>query len=233
MSQHVTAGIEDRYFRSTIGSQGALVQSPAVSSRPLSLRYLARTEQPEYGIGGFLEYVSNLDGGRANDDTSYNAARAGARRGWDAFRYGLDANYAFGRGWSFVGRLRGQEANQPLIPGEQFGLGGVASVRGLRERETSGDKGAFVNLELHAPAWNTISPFAFYDAGWRGHVTPVAGLPDSDSAASVGIGARWSWEKRLEVSATIASVLNGVSLGTSPATDSGHAKLNFSLFYRF
>jgi len=47
------------------------------------------------------------------------------------------------------------------------------------------------------------------------------------------VGARWSWEKRLEVSATIASVLNGVSLGTSPATDSGHAKLNFSLFYRF
>jgi len=47
------------------------------------------------------------------------------------------------------------------------------------------------------------------------------------------VGARWSWEKRLEVSATIASVLNGVSLGTAPATDSGHAKLNFSLFYRF
>jgi len=27
--------------------------------------------------------------------------------------------------------------------------------------------------------------------------------------------------------------VNGVSLGTSPATDSGHTKLNFSLFYRF
>jgi hypothetical protein len=49
----------------------------------------------------------------------------------------------------------------------------------------------------------------------------------------VGIGARWSWEKRLEVSATLATVLNGVSLGTSPATDSGHTKLNFALFYRF
>ncbi len=233
MSQHVTAGIEDRYFKSTIGSQGAAVQSPAVSSRPLSLRYQARAEQPGFGIGGFLEYLVNLDGGRANDDTSYNNARTGARRGWDAFRYGLDANYAFG-GWNFVGRLRGQEANEPLIPGEQFGLGGVASVRGLRERETSGDKGTFINLELHAPAWeNGISPFLFYDAGWRKHVTPVAGLPTSDSVASVGVGARWSWEKKLEVSATIASVLNGVSLGTSPATDSGHTKLNFSLFYRF
>ena len=233
MSHNVTAGFEDRYFKSDIGLQGAPAQSPAVGSRPLSLRYLARAEQPEYGIGGFLEYVVNLDGGRGNDDVSYNAARAGARRGWDAFRYGLDATYAFGGGWSFVGRLRGQEANQPLIPGEQFGLGGVGSVRGLRERETSGDKGTFVNLEVHAPAWNDISPFAFYDAGWRKHVTPVAGLPTSDSVASVGIGARWSWERKLEVSATIATVVNGVSLGTSPATDSGHSKLNFSIFYRF
>ena len=233
MAHQLVAGFEDRYFKSTIGSVGTPVQSPAVSSRPLSLRYQARAEQPEHGIGGFLEYVANLDGGRANDDASYNAARAGARRGWNAFRYGLDANYSSGGGWSFVGRLRGQEASEPLIPGEQFGIGGVASVRGLRERETSGDKGAFINLELHTPMWNGISPFFFYDAGWRKHVTPVAGIPTSDSASSIGIGARWSWEKRLEVNATIATVLNGVSLGTAPATDSGHTKFNFALFYRF
>ncbi|MBI2752993.1 MAG: hypothetical protein HYX46_05710 [Betaproteobacteria bacterium] len=69
------------------------------------------------------------------------------------------------------------------------------------------------------------------DAGWRRYVTPVAGLPNAESVASVSAG--WSWERQLEVSVTFASVLNGVSLGTSPATDSGHAKLNFSLFYRF
>jgi hemolysin activation/secretion protein len=233
MAHHLTLGIEDRYFKSTVGTAGALVQSPAVSSRPVALRYTARAEQPEYGIGGFLEYVANVDGGRANDDVSYNNARAGASRHWDAFRYGLDANYSLGGGWNLVGRLRGQEANEPLIPGEQFGIGGVASVRGLREREMSGDKGAFINLELHTPAWNGILPFFFYDAGWRKYVTPVAGIPQSDSASSVGIGARWTWEKRLEVSATIATVLNGVSLGTASATDSGHTKLNFSLFYRF
>ena len=233
MSHNVTLGIEDRYFKSTVGAAGALIQSPAVSSRPVSLRYTARAEQPEYGIGGFIEYVANVGGGRANDDVSYTNARAGASRNWDAFRFGLDANYSFRGGWNLVGRLRGQEASEPLIPGEQFGIGGVASVRGLREREMSGDKGAFINVELHTPAWNGILPFFFYDAGWRKYVTPVAGLPSSDSAASVGVGARWTWEKRLEVSATVATVLNGVSLGTAPATDSGHTKLNFALFYRF
>jgi hemolysin activation/secretion protein len=234
MAHHVTLGIEDRYFRSTIGAAGAAIQSPAVGSRPLSLRYTARAEQPGWGIGGYVEYASNVDGARASDQAAYTAARAGAPKNWDAFRYGLDAVYAFGGGWNFVGRLRGQETSDALIPGEQFGIGGVASVRGLRERETSGDTGAFVNLEVHAPVWNEIHPFAFYDAGWRRHVIPFGGIPTSDHASSLGIGARWSWQKRLEASATIASVLNGVSLGPGvPASDSGHTKLNFSVFYRF
>lgn len=234
VSQHASLGFEDRFFKSDIGFQGAPALNPNVGSRPLSLRYLARAEDIDWGIGGYLEYLVNLDGGRANDDTSYNNARAGARRGWDAWRYGLDANRALGGGWNFVGRLRGQYTNDPLIPGEQFGVGGVSTVRGLRERETTGDRGHVLNLEIHAPAlsWG-ISPFVFYDAGERRHVTPIAGIPTSDSVASVGVGARWSWERQLEVSVTLASVLNSVSLGTAPATDSGHTKFNFSLFYRF
>ena len=234
MMHHITAGIEDRYFKNTVGVTGAPIQSPAVSSRPFALRYTARAEQLEYGIGGFLEYVTNVGGGRAGNDTAYNAARFGASHSWDAFRYGIDANYTFGAGWSAVGRLRGQQANDPLIPGEQFGIGGPFSVRGLRDREIAGDKGYSLNLELYTPGWEGIQPFVFYDAGWRKYVTTVAGIPDSDSASSIGVGARWAWEKKLEVSASLATVLNGVSLGPGVnATDSGHVKLNFALFYRF
>ena len=234
MMQHITLGIEDRYFKSTVGVAGAPIQSPAVSSRPLGLRYTARAEQLDYGIGGFIEYVANLGGGRAGNELDYAAARLGARSGWDAFRYGLDANYAFAKGWAFVGRLRGQEASEPLIPGEQFGLGGPFSLRGLRDREVAGDKGMSLNLELNTPGWEGIQPFLFYDTGWRKYVTPVAGIPDSDSASSIGVGARWAWERKLEVSATLATVLNGVSLGPGVnATDSGHVKLNFAVFYRF
>ena len=234
MMHHITAGIEDRYFKNTVGLTGAPIQSPAVSSRPFALRYTARAEQIEYGVGGYLEYVVNVGGGRAGNDTAYNAARFGANHRWDAFRYGIDANYTFGGGWSAVGRLRGQQANDPLIPGEQFGIGGPFSVRGLRDREVAGDKGYSLNLELHTPGWYGIQPFVFYDAGWRKYVTTVAGIPDSDSASSIGVGARWAWEKQLEVSASLATVLNGVSLGSGVnATDSGHVKLNFAVFYRF
>lgn len=234
VSQHVSLAIDDRFFESDVSFQGTSLPTTTVGSRPLSLRYLARAEEAQWGIGGYGEYLTNIGGGRANDDASYNTARPGAGKNWKAYRYGLDGNYSLGGGWNLVGRFRGQYANEPLIPGEQFGLGGVGSVRGLRERETSGDKGYFVSLEVHAPevGWG-LHPFAFFDAGQRKHLVPVTGVPTSDGASSIGVGARWTWEKTLEVNASLASVLNGVSLGTSPATDSGHIKLNFSVFYRF
>lgn len=234
LNQHVSLGLDSRYFESSVAAGGAAVQTTPVGSRPLALRYLARYEQTGGGIGFYLEYVSNLDGGGSNDEAAYGAARAGAPQKWDAWRYGIDAQYTLAGGWSLVGRLRGQDTRDALIPGEQFGLGGVGSVRGLRERETSGDKGYTINLEAHAPQLESgVTPFLFYDLGRRTYVRPVPGLADSESAASVGVGARWNWLRNLEISATLASVVDGLTLGTTPASDSGHTKLNFSLFYRF
>lgn len=233
LNQQLSLAFDSRYFESDVTS-GGLVQTTPVGSRPLSLRYLARHEQAEGGIGAYLEYVTNLDGGSSNDTTAYNAARTGAIQNWNAWRYGVDAQYTLSGGWSLVGRLRGQHTRDALVPGEQFGLGGVGSVRGLRDRETAGDKGYSVNLEAHAPqlSWG-LTPFVFYDAGRRVHNVAVPGLPSSDSVASAGVGARWNWQKNLEVNATLASVVEGVSLGTTPASEAGHTKLNFALFYRF
>jgi len=234
INQQVSLGIDSRYFESSVAAGGGALQTTPVGSRPLALRYLARYEQAEGGVGGFLEFVGNLDGGGSNDAASYTAARAGAPQRWSAWRYGIDAQYTLAGGWSLVGRIRGQQTNDVLIPGEQFGLGGVGSVRGLRDRETSGDRGYTLNLEVFAPqtSWG-VTPYAFYDIGRRTHVAAVPGLTPSETAASLGVGARWSWQRSLEVNATLASVVDGLSLGTSPATDRGHAKLSFSLFYRF
>jgi len=60
----------------------------------------------------------------------------------------------------------------------------------------------------------------FRASGW--HTAKVDGHDPQAIAIAIDKG-----------SATIATVLNGVSLGTAPATDSGHTKLNFSVFYRF
>lgn len=230
INHNVSVAMENRFFESDVGFAGTPLPTATVGSRPLSLRYLARTEQISAAVGGYAEYVVNTSGGSANDDASYAAARGGAPKDWEAWRWGFDASYTFPAGWTLNGRLRAQYAREPLIPGEQFGIGGVASVRGLREREATGDRGYFFNIEAHGRQLaGNVKPFIFYDQGSRTHVSPVPGIPASDTASSAGIGVQWTWQRQLEMSATFATVLNGLGGGTP----SGHDKIDFSVFYRF
>lgn len=232
VSQNVSLALDDRYFKSDVGFQGTPLPANVVGSRPLSLRYTARHEQAEGGIGGYIEYVHNLSGARADSDAEYAIARVGASRNWNAYRYGIDASHSFGGGWNLTGRFRGQYADEALIPGEQFGVGGAGSVRGLRDREMTGDRGYTFTAELQTPElYAGLTPFAFLDYGSTKFVVPVAGLSSSNSASSAGVGIKWNWQRNLEVNAALAGVLDGVS-GTS-GTPQGHVKLHFSAFYRF
>jgi hemolysin activation/secretion protein len=229
-SQNVSLAFDDRYFKSDVGFQGTPLPSNVVSSRPLTLRYALNYEQTGSSIGGHIEYVHNLRGGRADSDQDYTNARFGAHPNWNAYRYGIDASHPLATGWSVIGRFRGQYANEPLIPGEQFGVGGSGSVRGLRDREVTGDRGYSFTAEVQAPVvYADIAPFAFFDYGWRKHLTPVSGVALSDSASSLGIGMKWHWQRKLEVSAALARVMDGITGGTPQ----GHVKLEFSAFYRF
>jgi len=47
----------------------------------------------------------------------------------------------------------GQVASEPLISNEQFGAGGVNSVRGYREGEVFGDDGWRASIEQKTPAY--------------------------------------------------------------------------------
>lgn len=226
----ISAALDQRHFRSEVEFGGSGLPSSEVDSRPLSLRYQVSSERNWGGLSAYLEPVINLSAGRAGDEEEYQAARDGADPDWKALRYGADAQFAFETGWGLTGRFRGQLANEPLIPGEQFGLGGDNSVRGLRDREISGDRGYFVSVEAHAPAWKGgLVPLLFFDHGARKNVETVAGVEDYDNAASLGLGLRWKTESQWQASADLAHVISGLDDGT-PA---GHNKLHFSLFYRF
>ena len=226
---NVSVGVEDRYFKSNVAFLGTPLPSSAVGSRPLTFRYAGRLERDQAAFAGYVEWAYNLDGGRSNDDTSYAATRAGAERDFDVFRYGFDATYTLGSRWTLSGKFRGQYADQALIPGEQLGIAGASAVRGFREREITGDKGFFVNLEaLGPPVIFDISPLVFYDYGSRTLVTPVIGSSSKEHIASAGAGIKWRWQ-RLDLNVTYAHVLQGAA----NFTDRGHDKLNFSAFYRF
>ncbi len=54
--------------------------------------------------------------------------------------------------WVLSGHFNAQWANEPLVSTEQFGVGGINSVRGYHEGEVFGDEGWQVTLEQKTPA---------------------------------------------------------------------------------
>ena len=237
IAQSVALAVDDKFFESNVGVAGIALPVTPSRSRPLSLRYAGRYEQLWGGISAYAEHATNLDGGSANSDAAYALVRGGANQRWSALRFGLDASYALGT-WNLSARLRGQHTDHQLIPGEQFGVGGLASVRGLRERELTGDRGYTLTLEASgAPIAGTVRPVVFFDLGHarlNGNSVVAGTAVNKDSASSVGVGARWNWQRRLDASVDLAYVLNGIAdSGTVPGTRIGDSKLMFTLFYRF
>ena len=136
-----------------------------VCSRPLTLAYHGRFDGTASAAAVGLQYARNLGGGSDNNEGAYVANRVGAGRRWEAWRYNLDGARRIAPVTLNL-RMRGQFANEPLVPGEQFGFGGATSVRGLREREVSGDYGYTIALEAVAPLpWEDFSALVFFDRG--------------------------------------------------------------------
>jgi hemolysin activation/secretion protein len=201
-------GLEDRLFENNVAFNGVPI-GVDVRSRPLLLRHEGRYEGAGYQLGHALEFAYNLGGGRANDDAGYAGNRAGATPDWQAWRYTLQASGVVFSDWVASARLRGQWSSDALIPGEQFGIGGAAMVRGLEEREGVGDRGTVVSVELMTPPLaEGLRALAFVDAGWAKLLAAGGAAGLSRDAASAGVGLRWQWRKQLSLSLDWANVFD-------------------------
>ena len=87
-----------------------------------------------------------------------------------------------------------QLANDPLVPVEQFSLGGALSVRGYRQDALLGDNGLFNSAEIRAtilriPKWETslqLTPFVDFGKVWNTDNITF----DKSTLVSVGVGLR-------------------------------------------
>jgi len=100
--------------------------------------------------------------------------------------------------------LRGdvQLSNQSLLSIEQFGLGGLDTVRGYRQDALLGDNGFLVSAEVRFPLVRLpdqegllqVAPFVDFGTVWNG--SDFAN-PDPSTLASVGVGLRFNLGDRL------------------------------------
>jgi hemolysin activation/secretion protein len=189
---YLTSSYEDKLFRaSVINDQTIGVDR---RSRPLTVGYATRTETDTSVWGYNVDFAFNTTGGSGNDLASYQAEDPNiSTTRWKALRGGASYSTTFLGNWLWGVRGQYQYSPDVLISGEQFGLGGLGSIRGTSiERPISGDKGLSATLEVTTPEVMAGLRFlGFIDAGWLGNNNPTPPRPTSDRLTSAGLGLRY------------------------------------------
>ncbi len=204
----LTAGLQDRSFDTSIfnAATGLPIRgiSTIVRSRPFTARYDGGYNWVATSFDFYVDFTTNLSFGGHNNDFDYSKVRKPAVSDWKVMRFGALVTQQLPEGFSGVFRLNGQYSREPLIPGEQFGVGGERSVRGFDERTIAGDTALVANLELWTPPVEQLDGvrfLGFLDAGHKHLVDPLAKQLGSDTISSIGIGARYQWRDQVGLSA--------------------------------
>lgn len=239
----VGAGVQDRLFEATRIDGEPLPGQVHRRSRPLLLAYSGRLRQADHdGQAGSrsqwgLELARNTGAGPGNDLAAYQSEDP---RITGVDWYALRLTAAHGRPvgtWDLGARLQLQWASRAMIAGDQFGLGGVGTVRGTRqERPLSGDSGWFASLEWTSPAREGLRLAAFLDAGGIANRGPAgATRPAGDGLASAGAGLRFQ-RGRLSVVLDYGRIIRGSHIPVtvlSSAPQRGDDRLYLSTTLRF
>ena len=225
-----------RAFESNVNFFGAQIGSD-VTVRPFSLSYNGQLRLENSGLVGFFIGASqNISGGNNGDQAAFTRARLGADANYSIYRYGANLNYPFVNGWEVQALVDGQYTRDALVPGEQYGLGGLNSVRGFREREISNDYGYRASVELYSPNFadalklgnSRLRALLFYDMGYVKRNKALPSEIDATGIASIGAGLRYSWSKHFNARFDYAYVVDGAS-----SQADGEQRAHFSLVYVF
>lgn len=88
-----------------------------------------------------------------------------------------------------------QLADRPLVPLEQFSIGGLSTVRGYRQDALLGDSGVVGSIELHYPVVSTrtmeLQLIPFLDVGYVWSNQDIGF--NRNTLASLGLGVQWTW----------------------------------------
>ena len=238
-SHNWTLGLQDRYFESDINYSVGGVTVPFgqnVRSHPVTLGYRGKFESDRWVGEMGASYSRNLKVGDGNNALAYSASRFGADPDWDAVRFDGEAIYYLPRDWLLRGEFEGQWSDDALIPGEEFGLGGERSIRGMNERAVIGDSGYRVTAEVWSPPIPKtlgLRVLAFVDFGMLDRHKVQPGEVNTDTVSSAGMGLRWQWRKNLSVRLDYGHTLAEGEGATAEAPDEAGVKWHFNVLASF
>ena len=140
-------------------------------------------------------------------DKDFSSLRPGAVNHWVYFKGGLVYLQRLPNSFSLSLLASGQISSNPLLPSEQFGLGGFDTVRGYEQRTVNKDNGLLFSMEGRSPAfpifkklypsWKSTDAMqfiAFYDCGWGIDDKALPGGKKVDYLMGIGPGLRYTIE---------------------------------------
>lgn len=195
--------LEQRHYNNQL-DVASIPLGNAITILPLSVYYQADYQTERQSIQTQISLTQHIPLGRARDAQAFNKARAGAQRDYTLVRYGLTLSQILTNDWQWRSQWQGQWTPDALVSGEQFGLGGPDSIRGLRERSLNDDNGYRLSHELYSPSLCQTGQCRIvflHDFGhtWRNHA--LTGEIQRQTIASWGIGWRLQTNKHWSLQA--------------------------------
>ena len=204
---------------------------------PVSLRYDSSWKNPwgttVFGFGA----ARNLWHSGSLKDIKAITGSSDSKGEWLVLTPSLSHDFLLHTNWTLTLRADAQWASEPLISNEQFGAGGVNSVRGYHEGEVFGDDGWHTGMELKTPPYVvggvykknflSVRGSVFMDYAEVSLIDPL-GRPPTTSLWGVGFGGVISvgphWDGRFIFAWPLISTID---------TPEGQPRFNFALTGQF
>jgi hemolysin activation/secretion protein len=217
-SHSVNFGFDYKWSNNNLDFGGVRVFASPINIAQGVLGYTAALVD---AMGSTQASVSNFFSpgglGGLNHDRDFAVSRFGAKAQYDYLQLNLKRVQQLPRDYTLVLSTIGQWSSARLVPGNQFGLGGAASVRGYDERIVNGDAGVSAQLELRSPSRHMFGrvpdktqALLFFDSGKVWQQSPISGETNT-SLASAGPGLRITVGKNGTLKADYGWQLNRIS----------------------
>ncbi|HEY6820603.1 MAG TPA: ShlB/FhaC/HecB family hemolysin secretion/activation protein [Burkholderiales bacterium] len=231
---------ENKGIRSANGDPTQLI--PDIVVHPVTVLYSGIYRQQDSETGLSFGLTKNYAGGNDSLRGNFCASRSnGIGECGDAFyeiwRWSVNHNRALPGDWQARFAANGQQTTDMLVSGEQFGIGGMDSVRGFLEREITNDQGYRATAEVYTPDFGGKTGFTgararglgFFDIGHVGRNRPAPSEAHGTSIWSYGLGLRFSRGTNLSARVDWGIIGHPGGLENHP----NESRIHFSISYVF
>jgi len=214
-----TLGMDYKDFNQTVNLPGGTGFTGPVSYLPFTLgwdgTWLGEGHNTKLGVSANFHAR-----GVVGDEQEFASRRFKAHSNYAFLRGNFSHTHTLYKGWGITARASGQIASLPLIPNEQFAIGGVSNVRGYYEVQALGDDAATAGVEIFSPNFakrladslDNLNLVTFFEAGKVRVLQPLPGQVDGYTLAGTGAGLRLKAWKNLTAELDGAFALKQVGI---------------------